>query len=258
MPQAVLTSAKPTLLADLEQEPAVTFQVALIGTEGIIVATDRRLTYVTPSGGGACPQLTTTDKFHVASDGSIVCFAAGGPRALAVAKSLADDPPAFTNEIKWKTELERRTDQDQAQRRDFDEVIVVRRDSPDRIWVVTREQSARATASAVYEHFCSGTPVASRFIPVQLYKQELSLAHLKAIASLSVACASQEYPSSIGGDIDIVVLQAGSIGWERLRESAGRDLAKAFCNSFRDWATACQLPFERIESPRHNGGDRQE
>jgi len=198
----------------------VTFQVALVGQNGIVVASDRRVTYVTPDGVGAGhAQLTSAPKYLISADESIVCFAAGSPRATNSARALLDEVPAFESETHWQTNLASRVNTVQGQSNDFDEVMVVRRDTMDRVWLITKMRNLSASVTPIQTRICTGTPVSSRFIASHFYKPGLSLAELQGIAALTLACASREHPSSISRELDMMTLEEGTLSWKQLSDT---------------------------------------
>jgi len=46
---------------------------------------------------------------------------------------------------------------------------------------------------------------------------------------------TSEHPSSIGGDIDVMVLKDGAFTWEKIGEPESRSLAEAFLAVARKW-----------------------
>jgi hypothetical protein len=220
-----------------QQETIVTFQVVLIGNAGIVVASDRRVTIITPTAEGKeQPQFSITDKFRKSGDESVICFGAGGPRSLTMAQEIAIDPPAYDNEVRWVADLSDRARRVQEARRDFDEVIVVRRDFLDRVWLLTRNQTVPPCAMPVYDRTCTGNPLAARFLVEHFYEKELPLSELQAIAVLAISCAHEEHPSHVGGEIDVMTLTAKSgVCWRRISKSESDQQRKSFVHSIGSW-----------------------
>jgi len=83
----------------------VTFQVALVGTDGILLGSDRLALYYTPlPTGGQATQRTETTKFRKSDDRSVICFFAGSGFAGDLAQTIAA-PFKGNSLLEWETPL---------------------------------------------------------------------------------------------------------------------------------------------------------
>lgn len=213
-----------------EEELHVTFQVALIGSSGIVVGSDCRASYVTQPTltGPPRTQRMEVHKYLPSADDSVYCFAAGGPRASDIARAIVEPVPDYEYEAQWQSVLANRANSVTEPRNDLDEIIVVRTSVYDRVWVVTKSQNNGVTLLSVETKLCTGNPLNSRFIVSNFYKKNLSLRELQAIAALSIACAWQEHPSAVSPEMDILTFTKDGVSPLRLEKAQTETLLELF------------------------------
>jgi len=209
--EAILT--EPFLSAEtLEKVKRMTFQVVLIGTDGLILGSDRRSVYISNESNddlGASAQPQDICKFELSSDGEIVCAFAGSPYSSSVAKAIA-----HSTEYSLAASDAEREKEAKAKLRGLgglpngqkDEIIIARRGELGHIDVLARRGSSEATFTKVTSHICLGNNlISARFILRHFYKSR-PIDDLVDIALLTLSCAAWEDPSNIGGGFDIILL----------------------------------------------------
>src|ERR1017187_1615786 len=181
----------------------VTFQIALIGCDGLVIGSDSLGTHVglTQDGTSVFPQRGRQRKYVISDSGSLVCFAAGGYQAPQLAQQIAleCDPATETNrptELKWQDAIRQ-----VACRLDFtyesrDEVLLARRDITDRFWIVRRkitrslvgEKLAIPAVSVTSAHtcLCTGEMGAAIFF-AHFGNGRSSVSELKKLAALALS-----------------------------------------------------------------------
>ena len=91
-------------------EECVTFQIALIGGEGIVVGSDQKSNRQIRESMDENPktEMGKQEKFLKSDDGSLVCFFVGGPTCQAVAATIAMHcADASMPELRWQTAVRR-------------------------------------------------------------------------------------------------------------------------------------------------------
>jgi hypothetical protein len=198
-------------------EDAMTFQVVLIGSDGLIVASDRRESNIGEAQPGVLPavQRNTTEKYLKSDDGSVICFAAGGPFVRDVARAIALNCQPVNSMLQWEENLKNVSEQIARERQlsRLYEFIVVRRDSCNVAWIVANE-GGFSEVSKVLDRRCTGDNSTARFLPCHLWTRA-TVRELKLLAVLTLAYAHRENPSGVSEEFDVMTLDtAGKIEWE--------------------------------------------
>src|SRR5258708_8658755 len=201
-------------------EDAVTFQVVLIGSDGLVVASERMDNYGTPCspGEGTAWQRSRTKKYFESEDGSVICFSAGGPSVRDIARSIAlkcrtvDCEGKQLSLLQWEDSLKNVADEVVRLGRLAlpDEIIIVRRDVRDAAWLVVKHEESLTTVSQVSEWRCTGDNSAARFLPWHLWIST-SVRELKCLAVLAIGYAHQENPSAVSEEFDVMTPGASSV-----------------------------------------------
>jgi hypothetical protein len=191
-------------------EDAVTFQVVLIGSDGLVVASDRRESNVGEAQPGVSPavQRNTTEKYLKSDDGSVICFGAGGPFVRDVARAIVLECQPVNSMLQWEEDLKNVSEQIARERQlsRLYEFIVVRRDSCNAAWIVANE-GGFSEVSKVLDRRCTGDNSTARFLPCHLWTQS-SVRELKWLAVLTLAYAHLENPSGVSEEFDVMTLGA--------------------------------------------------
>jgi hypothetical protein len=204
-------------LLPLEDIQAMTFQVTLVGTDGLVVASDRMETYVTPGQKGRphSNQRRLVDKFLKSDDGSVVCFYAGTGLAKDIARRIATKRVPPVSDLEWQHELQEIAEQKLGVPQGIpDEVIVVRRDNAKAAWLVATSGGVQSSVSPISSWLCTGDNSPARFLPMHLWRCA-SVWELKCLAALTLGYAAQENPSGVSREFDLMTLDtSGQITWE--------------------------------------------
>ncbi len=228
--------ANKRCLPSAEDLERMTFQVVLLGSDGLVVASDRMVSYVTPGtpGVGHSVQRGLEGKFKKSDDGSLICFFAGGPDAQDIARRISTECLPTAPELQWESRLQRVAE-------DFprpiqaslsDEILVVRRDTPSAVWLVVKSGDQRASVSKISDQRCLGDNSPARFLPGHLWSRT-TIQELKTLAILTLSYAQQENPSAVSEEFDVMTLgMTGDIAWETQR--AGNNLQRVFTESLKN------------------------
>lgn len=189
----------------------MTFQVVLIGSDGLLVGSDRRQTYYTRGEAGigsGSTQMNTLNKFIANDSGTLICATAGGPTAELTGRIIATEcnPAAHLSEVDWKNCLGSVVANANLARKTTDEITIVRTDIWDRALVVVCSQSSpQPTITCIRDWLCLGLSVPARFLPWHFWRRA-PISKLKNLALAALFYAEQEHPSLIGGGYDIMML----------------------------------------------------
>jgi len=123
----------------LRPEDCVTFQVALIGTDGLVVGSDRKAVYPSPAV-QAQPVIQRTEqpKFKKNKTNSIVSFYAGGADSAKQASEISRHVAIQDDEQLWESSLENASRRVHRIGRDdfLNEILVSRNDRPEMLWLI--------------------------------------------------------------------------------------------------------------------------
>lgn len=194
----------------------MTFQIALIGSAGLVIGSDRNTVYISPEpDGNNSIQRLETNKFSKNPSETVFCVNAGGLAGATIAKQIASSVEAVPSETIWEKNL-----QDIAisvNRRQepwpVDEIIVGRADRPDAVWLVTKYVGSSATVIKVISNICTGDRSHARFLPAILWNPSLPIDRLEALAHLTLSYASQLNPSGVGLGYDFLTIRENQIKW---------------------------------------------
>jgi hypothetical protein len=197
-----------------EEEFGMTFQVGLVGTDGVVLGSDQTHIHYSVQPLKDVPAIgrfwhrTRGKKLLVKDDNSVVCGYAGGPASEKIARAIVTAAqPKGLSEVEWRNRIEeivsplRGTDSNVS-----DEIIVVRTDTCDSILVVMRQGGYDPTFTPVSEHVCTGDYSSARFLAKNVWRPGLTTEELKKLAFLVLAYAHRENPTGVGGGFDILTL----------------------------------------------------
>jgi hypothetical protein len=197
-----------------EEDIEMTFQVALVGSNGIVVASDRKVTYQTRER-STLPwdrQISVDRKYVCKDDDSIVCFFAGGSQSLSIANAVICRADASLKNVSdWHSELQKAADSVVA-KSTGDEVMVIRPFVGD-VALINRFASD-ATVSPIPDRRCTGVIAKCRFL-TQLFWRESTVSELRRLALILLHFASTERPESVGDGYDLLVVENGKVKWEK-------------------------------------------
>jgi hypothetical protein len=200
---------------ELPEDFAVTLQVALVGIDGIVIASDRLLveqrtllrrgTYYADRHSQQAPGTKIVFGDHVA------CTFAGGPNAERIARAIQQQgDPQGASDASWRTQVERISEAvPGADSSVIDEVIVLRLDDRS-AFKLMRQGGLNPSITPITAHLLAGDVVRqANFLPTHLWRKDMSTEELSVLALLTVAYATAENPSGIGGGADLLIAKKG-------------------------------------------------
>jgi hypothetical protein len=219
MPQAATIDASKALTEGcIEEGLDMTFQVALIGSDGVIVGSDRKQLHHTPSTPGVLgalqPDLIT--KFSRSKNDDVVCAFAGEGSARSMADAIVSLPECSmkVTDFEWRIAI-RKTVESRQERGRQDEVIVIRKDDLHRAYLAS---SYSAAPTEVSSRIATGNQAyPARFLLHHFYEKR-PVAELINLALLTLHCAAIESEGRIGGGFDLMMLNASGMRWRQYRE----------------------------------------
>jgi hypothetical protein len=196
-----LEVAKPSAVSE-EEELRVTYQVGMVGCDGILFASDTRQIYViTPTEQNPYPpfQPSEVSKFLLSADRSLICAFAGSPLSREFAKRIVAATGSHSSSA---LDLER----------DFldisaaigppmgsrDEIMVARASDPSRILLLSRWVQRNSATDQTRWITTGDNSGPCRFFLHHFYEKR-PIAELQRLAALTLAYASMENPTGIGG-----------------------------------------------------------
>src|SRR5579862_9173626 len=204
----MLLSEPEPLIMERSEENSVTFQIAMIGCDGLVVGSDR-LGRAIPSPSDPAmarrvereplPRFTQMKKFYVNADESVVCFAAGTQVALDAASAISESVKAGGIGTQWDSTIRGAIlplAVNSFGRGGKEEVIVVRRNTASLFWWVVLEHG-KLRIIEMDGCWCTGTSSVAEFLPRHLWDKRQSTSTLRALAILTLAHAAEEEPSFV-------------------------------------------------------------
>jgi hypothetical protein len=198
--------------AGLTNETDMTFQVLLIGNDGVVLASDRL--FRTRGLRGLTEQRRTSyqptlgTKIYVTDDKLALCMFAGSPYSEKIARHIATTCcPSGLSDSHWRNMLEIAvksvTDYDE---QSPDEFLVVRVDNMTAVKIF--RQSGDVTPPTPIEDgfMWSGRETDAIIVPKLFWRSGMTCAQLRTLAIVSITQASIEAPQLVGGGINVVVV----------------------------------------------------
>lgn len=207
----------------------MTFQVALVGCDGLVIGSDRLGTHAgtTQEGTTAFIQKAEQKKYVVSDTGSLICFAAGGYLAPQLAQQIAlkcDFAPDAHDQtvLQWQEAVSQLAHDLSFDYESRDEILIARHDVTDRFWIVRRavkkslltgQPTPAASITDIRNCLCTGDAVAAVFLG-HFWNRKAPIAELQNLAALMLSYAAQE-SQSVGPPFDIMCLhRSGEIEWK--------------------------------------------
>jgi hypothetical protein len=218
----------------LTEDMLMTFQVALIATDGIIVGSDRRIAVKSgQSGPHGDWQFMAGSKFVTTQDESVICAGAGGPQAQTIAQAIVNRGNPGQTYAAWCESL-RQIAESVSGNSVGDEVIVVRKNALDAVLV--NRNTKLASTSQIADRICTGVTATGRFL-TQHFWESTHVDQLKKLALVVLDYAAKERPTEVGEGFDLMLLRAGTVTWERYGpdDERIRAIREGFQTSVRSW-----------------------
>ena len=204
----------------------MTFQVALIGSDGLVVGSDRKITNRATRTGDAIPyaQFEERTKFFKSTDESVICTFIGSAEAQNIAREIVERGDPTLSENSWQDYLHLLAQSSSP--RTPDELIVVRKAH---ITGVVR-MVLGSGAFRIESHYCGGEIVPACFLTEHFWtKKPVNV--MRKLALLTLDFGAREAPSGVGGGFDLLILtESSGVKWENYEPNHDRVLMlrKAF------------------------------
>jgi hypothetical protein len=187
----------------------MTFQVALIGSDGLVVGSDRKITNRATRAGDAIPYAQSEErtKFFKSADESVICTFIGSAEAQNIAGKIVEGSDPTLNENSWQDYLHEMAQS--CSPRTSDELLVVRKGHITEVVRIVLGSGA----SRIESHFCGGAIVPACFLTEHFWtKRPVSV--LRKLALLTLDFGAREAPSVVGGGFDLLILTENGTKWE--------------------------------------------
>lgn len=200
----------------------MSFQIALIGSDGLVVGSDRNAVYPTKElDHNITIQRFEAFKFIKNPNESLFCVGAGGPWVVEASREIVANLPLEPADAVWEAKLHKmavaipRTPQPWP----ADELFVCRADSCDGVWFVTKYDGSSATVQKITSPLCIGERSHARFLPAMLWDRSFSVGELEKLARLTLACAHHLNPSVVGHEVDLLTIRGGKSSFKYYAEA---------------------------------------
>jgi hypothetical protein len=190
-------------------EEYVTFQIALIGHEGLVVGSDRRVNDIVARIAGEKPVITYREqkKFRKNKRGDVTCFFAGAADCQKQAREILSVCDPETDEVEWEQSIEAAVSKTHRFHSDiFNEFLVIRQNVSDAVWLVVSDCQTEHRVTKIEDQKCTGTNAPAQFLALHLWQPALGIPELKKLAMLTLAYAARENPGSVGAPFDLLTL----------------------------------------------------
>jgi hypothetical protein len=214
MAQAAFHVPERDSIQETFEDYALTLQVVLVGCDGLVMASDRLFEdrrYVPRAFASAPARLTQRtfgSKILFSDAGDVACGFAGGPQAREIARRIVSDcHPAGLTVIQWEDRIGEAIQPIRGSGAHvMDEVFVLRADTPgSAVWVLV--QDSLPSFLVIEDTLCTGDILASaNFLPGHFRRSDMSISALTKLALLTLAYASKDNPSGVGGGADLLTL----------------------------------------------------
>jgi hypothetical protein len=197
-------------------EECVTFQIALIGSDGLVVGSDQKSTRQIRESIDENPttEMGKQEKFLKSDDGSLVCFFAGGPTCQTIAATIAMHCTSTSmSDLRWQTAVRTRVNNaDRVPSLVGDQFIIIRKHISNSVWLAQRTFQTPATVNEYKNQIlCTGNNALAKFLPTHLWESRFTIRQLKTLALLTLAYAAKENPSTVGPPFDLMTLDKNQI-----------------------------------------------
>ncbi len=206
-----------------EHESEMTFQLVLIGADGLVLGSDRLIDdrrYVPRAYGqwqeeqARISQRPSETKILFSDDGELACGFAGGPAAKSIATAIVSNCHHLNSmsQIAWENHLASEIKSIRGSSAHLlDEVLVIRKDDCRSALRVLVHDNDAPRFLLIKEHICTGDiGVSARFIQEYAWAKGMPVTELEKVALVTLAYASGENPSHIGNGFHTLTASQGN------------------------------------------------
>lgn len=218
---------------ELLDEFGMTFQVVLIGNDGIVLGSDRLFAERGLRGALGIGK-NFSKKIFVSDDRSVICSFAGGPNSEVIARRIATEcKPTGLSDMHWRNRIEEAAAPiTQYEEHIVDEILVIRADN-NSVLKLIRQRNETPNISPVDQFICSGVGADTLSVPKLFWRNNLNLNQFEKLAIVAVEYAKKEFPNLVGGGTDIVVLNNdGEITEKSYSDTEAAQIQSEFIEKF--------------------------
>jgi hypothetical protein len=189
----------------------MTFQVVLIGSDGLLIGSDRKLIPRAPSIPEDPPFLQPDEqrKFICSADESVICAYSGDIQAQRLARSIVAAPDLTMSDLNWLSHLDTLARNASAPGY-YQKLIVVRKGNRDHAIVV----SFNYHAMRIDTRQCVGVQSSACFLTNRYYNKNLSVKELRRLALLTLEYGAKDFPTTVGEGYDLAFITEDGVEWE--------------------------------------------
>lgn len=200
----------------------MTFQVVLIGNDGLLIGSDRKLIPRAPNNPENPPFLQTDEqkKFICSADESLICAYSGDIEAQRLARNVVCAPDLMMSNLDWLSYLDTSAKNANVPGY-YQKVIVVRRNSLDHAIVM----SLNYHAMRIDTRQCVGVQSSACFITNNYYNKKLSVKDMRELALLTLDRGTNDFPTTVGDGYDLAFITESGVEWENYAPDDERVIA---------------------------------
>jgi hypothetical protein len=204
----------------------VTFQIVFVGSDGILVGSDRK-TYAQPPGiRGARQFIQFEQQSKITRNERVLCACSGNQEASRIAREIVDTLDPDLSEIQWKRELDRVS---RIQMEGYAQIVVVRKGWLDHaIWVVAGPQGH---TSQIKDKRCIGANTSACFLTENFWPGRQPIQQLIPLALVVLDYARTEFPTEVGGGFELFRVTSDGIAEPEIYVEGDKRIAR-IRNSF--------------------------
>jgi len=192
--------------AILEEELCMTFQVAMVGRDGLVLGSDRRMRILPciQDGERGYARYASQSKLRINDEKTAIVACAGADRSWLIGEQIVAKFDPEMSLIRWADYLKEQCEsrEDKPSR---DQILVIRCDTPDKFWWLSIGREMKQFEDKT----SSGLPLAAEYFLQRFYRTNMEIRFLEKLALLTLDCAALEAPDSVGCGYDLMTLRNG-------------------------------------------------
>jgi hypothetical protein len=198
MLQTAILAGPLSLNESFDEELQMTYQIAMVGSDGVLLGSDRRMFNRGPSADPTSlyVQYDAQSKF-IGSD-HVICACSGDQRSARIAREIVAECDPQLSDNAWQSALDKKAEMPEL--RGHAELLIVRKHRSDHaVWMVAGPNGYTAR---IGEKKCIGGNSSAYFLIQRFYKKS-SIRLLRNLALLTLEYAHLEFPTSVGDGYEL-------------------------------------------------------
>jgi hypothetical protein len=193
------TLAAPLWLNEpLDEELQVTYQIALVGSDGVLLGSDRRMFNRGPSTDPASLYVQYDAQSKFIDSDHVVCACSGDQRSARIAREIVAECDPLLSDNAWQSALDKKAEMPEL--RGHAELLIVRKHRADHaVWMVAGPNGYTAR---IGEKKCIGANSSAYFLIQKFYKKS-PIRLLRNVALLALEYAHLEFSTSVGDGYEL-------------------------------------------------------